>query len=62
MAGLSSASASSSSPSAGAPAWAQRQARGQAMKHGASAAIHTVRSGDHGSGSNSVPLKQDDRS
>jgi type IV secretion system protein TrbL len=54
--------ASTSAPSTGAPAWAQRQARAQTMKHGASAAIHAVRSGDHGGGSNSVPLNQDDRS
>jgi type IV secretion system protein TrbL len=54
--------ASTSTPSSGAPAWARRQARNQTMKHGASAAVHAVRSGDHGGGSNSVSLNQDDRS
>ena len=53
--------ASTASTSSGPPAWAQRQARSQTIKHGASAAIHAVRSGDHGGGSNSVPLNQDDR-
>ncbi|WP_213737815.1 P-type conjugative transfer protein TrbL [Bradyrhizobium sp. dw_411] len=57
----SSASSSSSSPSAGAPTWAQRLHRVQTMKSGASTAAHAVRSGDHGGGSNSVPLNQDDR-
>jgi type IV secretion system protein TrbL len=62
LAGMSpSSSSSSSSPSAGAPTWAQRLHRVQTMKSGASTAAHAVRSGDHGGGSNSVPLNQDDR-
>jgi type IV secretion system protein TrbL len=49
LAGMSpGSSSSSSSPSAGTPTWAQRLHR-------------AVRSGDHGGGSNSVPLNQDDR-
>ncbi|WP_234053609.1 MULTISPECIES: P-type conjugative transfer protein TrbL [unclassified Xanthobacter] len=43
------------------PAWAERMKRSQAMSHGASAAAHAVRSGDHGGGSLSVSLDQDDR-
>jgi type IV secretion system protein TrbL len=62
LAGMSPSSpSSSSSPSAGAPTWAQRLHRVQTMKSGASTAAHAVRSGDHGGGSNSVPLNQDDR-
>jgi type IV secretion system protein TrbL len=62
LAGMSpSSSSSSSSPSAGTPTWAQRLHRVQTMKSGASTAAHAVRSGDHGGGSNSVPLNQDDR-
>jgi type IV secretion system protein TrbL len=62
LAGMSpSSSSSSSSPSAGSPTWAQRLHRVQTMKSGASTAAHAVRSGDHGGGSNSVPLNQDDR-
>lgn len=61
LAGMAPSSASSSPPSGGTPSWAQRQARAQAMKHGASTAVHALRSGDSGGGSNSVPLHQDDR-
>lgn len=43
------------------PAWAARMKRGQTMSHGATAAAHAVRSGDHGGGSMSVSLDQDDR-
>lgn len=42
------------------PAWAARVKRG-GINHGASMAAHTVRSGDHGGGSMSVSLDQDDR-
>jgi type IV secretion system protein TrbL len=59
LAGASSGSAPSAS--AGPPTWAQRLHRIQTMKSGASTAAHAVRSGDHGGGSNSVPLNQDDR-
>lgn len=53
-------SASGSSPSLP-PDWARRMKRGQAASHGAGVAAHTIRSGDHGGGSMSVPLDQDDR-
>ena len=43
----------------GAPEWAQRMRRHQAMSHGISAATHAVRSGDHGGGSTSVSLSED---
>jgi type IV secretion system protein TrbL len=63
LAGMSpaSASASSSSPTNAPPNWAQRLHGFQTMKSGASTAAHAIRSGDHGGGSNSVPLNQDDR-
>jgi type IV secretion system protein TrbL len=61
LAGISPTSASSSSPANSPPNWAQRLHRIQTMKNGASTAAHAVRSGDHGGGSNSVPLNQDDR-
>lgn len=47
----------SSSP----PDWARRMKRGRAVSHGATAAAHAIRSGDHGGGSMSVSLDQDDR-
>jgi type IV secretion system protein TrbL len=40
--------APSSTAAGGAPEWAQRMRRHQAMSHGISAAAHAVRSGDHG--------------
>jgi type IV secretion system protein TrbL len=40
------------------PAWARRMKRSQTMSHGASAAAHVVRSGDHGGGGASVDLSQ----
>ena len=45
--------------SAAPPAWANRMRRSQTMSHGASAAAHAVRSGDHGGGSTNV-FHQDD--
>jgi len=45
---------------AGPPAWAQRMKRGQTMRHGLSAAVHTVRSGDSHGGGHSVDLSQQD--
>lgn len=51
--------ASSGSPSAGGPPmWATRMKRAQAMSHGASAATHSVRSGDHAGGGASVDLSE----
>ncbi|MBX5137704.1 P-type conjugative transfer protein TrbL [Rhizobium lentis] len=60
-------SASAGEPSSGAsqssspPPWAERMQRKQAFQHGVSTAAHSVRSGDHGGGSMSVSLNQDDR-
>lgn len=42
------------------PAWAARMKRSQTLSHGATAAAHAVRLGDHGGGSMSVSLHQDD--
>jgi type IV secretion system protein TrbL len=49
----------SSTPGGGAPEWAQRMRRHQAVSHGISAAAHAVRSGDHSGGSTAVSLSQD---
>jgi type IV secretion system protein TrbL len=51
--------APSSTAAGGAPEWAQRMRRHQAMSHGITAAAHAVRSGDHGGGSTSVSLSED---
>ena len=40
----------------GPPAWARRMKRAQTMSHGASAATHALRSGDHGGSGASVDL------
>ena len=53
------ANVAASAPAGGAPEWAQRMRRHQAMSHGISAAAHAVRSGDHGGGSTSVSLSED---
>jgi type IV secretion system protein TrbL len=53
-----SAAAGSSTASTGPPAWARKLRRQQTMSHGVSAAVHTLRSGDHGGGSMSVDLKE----
>lgn len=47
----------SSSP----PPWAERMQRKQAFQHGVNTAAYSVRAGDHGGGSLSVSLNQDDR-
>lgn len=57
QANSSAASTVSSSP----PAWARRMKRTQTISHGASAATHAVRSGDHGGGGASVDLSEGDR-
>ena len=54
------ASSAADSASSAPPAWAARMKRGGAVSHGATAAAHAVRSGDHGGGSMSVSLDQDD--
>ncbi|WP_439612811.1 P-type conjugative transfer protein TrbL [Reyranella sp.] len=43
------------------PAWARRMRRSQAASHGASAASHAVRAGDHGGGGSSVDLSEGNR-
>jgi len=58
---VSSNTADATSELATPPAWAQRLKSNRTLGHGASAAAHAVRSGDHGGGSISVPLNQDDR-
>jgi len=45
--------------SSGPPAWARKLRRQQAMSQGISAAVHTIRCGDHGGASTSVELKED---
>jgi type IV secretion system protein TrbL len=56
-----SAAASGNPPggAGGPPAWARKLRRQQAISHGVSAAVHTVRSADHGGGSTSVNLRED---
>ena len=56
-----SAASGSSAAASTQPAWATRMKRSQAMHHGVTTAAHAVRSGDHGGGSSSVSLDQDDR-
>ena len=55
---FSSAASGGSTASSGPPAWARKLRRQQTMSHGVSAAVHTLRSGDHGGGSMSVDLKE----
>ncbi|MGY0572515.1 P-type conjugative transfer protein TrbL [Bradyrhizobium sp. RDM12] len=43
------------------PEWARRMKRAQAVRHGASAAGHAVRSGDHGGSGSSVDLSEGER-
>ena len=43
------------------PAWARRMRRSQSASHGASAAVHAVRSGDHGGGGSSIDLSEGNR-
>ncbi|AYG66097.1 P-type conjugative transfer protein TrbL [Rhizobium sp. CCGE531] len=60
VAGAAGESAGGAAQSASPPAWAERMQRKQAFQHGVSTAAHSVRSGDHGGGSMSVSLNQDD--
>lgn len=46
------------SPPDAPPAWARRMRRSQAASHGASAATHAIRSGDHGGGGSSIDLSE----
>ena len=50
-----------SGPTGGTPGWAQRLKQSEAARHGVSAAIHTIRSSDHGGSSASVSLAEEDR-
>ncbi|WP_342709617.1 P-type conjugative transfer protein TrbL [Bradyrhizobium sp. B124] len=52
---------SSTIASDSAPAWVHRMKRAQTIQHGASAATHAIRSGDHGGGGGSVDLSEGDR-
>ncbi|MCK1655347.1 P-type conjugative transfer protein TrbL [Bradyrhizobium sp. 149] len=45
----------------GQPDWARRMKRAQTVRHGASAAGHAVRSGDHGGSGSSVDLSEGER-
>ncbi len=49
------------SPPDAPPAWARRMRRSQAASHGASAATHAIRSGDHGGGGSSIDLSEGKR-
>lgn len=49
---------SAASPPDAPPAWARRMRRSQAASHGASAATHAIRSGDHGGGGASIDLSE----
>ncbi|MGY4501349.1 type IV secretion system protein TrbL [Bradyrhizobium sp. GM24.11] len=50
----------SSATSDNTPSWVRRMKRTQTIQHGASAATHAIRSGDHGGGGGSVDLSQGD--
>ena len=50
-----------SEPQDAPPAWARRMRRSQAASHGASAATHAIRSGDHGGGGSSIDLSEGSR-
>jgi len=52
---------SASAPAEGQPDWARRMKRVQMIRHGASAAGHAVRSGDHGGSGSSVDLSEGER-
>ncbi|HXW71026.1 MAG TPA: P-type conjugative transfer protein TrbL [Methylocella sp.] len=52
------ASNSSHTEPAGPPAWARRMKRNQTISHGATAAAHAVRSGDHPSSGSGVDLSE----
>jgi type IV secretion system protein TrbL len=52
------ASAAASSANSSPPAWARRMKRAQTINHGTSAAVHAVRSGDHGGAGTSVDLTE----
>lgn len=45
----------------GQPDWARRMKRAETIRHGASAACHAVRSGDHGGSGSSVDLSEGER-
>ncbi len=47
-----------SGPAGRAPSWAQRLQHSEAARHGVSAAVHTIRSSDHGGGSASCAARR----
>ncbi|MDD1523686.1 P-type conjugative transfer protein TrbL, partial [Bradyrhizobium sp. WBAH23] len=55
------AGAPASSSAEGQPDWARRMKRAETIRHGASAAGHAVRSGDHGGSGSSVDLSEGER-
>ena len=55
------ASSPASISSDGPPAWARRMKRAQSVSHGASAATHAVRAGDHAGSGGSVDLSEGER-
>jgi len=55
------ASSDGTTSSGSPPAWATRMKRSQTISHGASAATHAIRSGDHGGGGASVNLSEGER-
>ncbi|MBR0682893.1 P-type conjugative transfer protein TrbL [Roseomonas eburnea] len=48
-----------SGPAGGAPAWARRMRRGQALSHGVTTLGHAIRSGDGGGAGSSIRLSED---
>jgi type IV secretion system protein TrbL len=58
MSGTAASAAGAGAATSGPPAWARRLRREQAFTHGASAAAHAVRSGDHGGAGASVDLSE----
>jgi type IV secretion system protein TrbL len=58
-AGGGAAASSTSAPASGEPTWAARMRRQQTATHGASAAGHALRSGDHPSSGSSVDLSEE---
>ena len=53
--------AAASTSADGQPDWARRMKHAQTIRHGASAAGHAVRSGDHGGSGSSVDLSEGGR-
>lgn len=58
--GSSAAATSGAADGSGVPGWARHMRRNQAISHGATAASHAVRSGDHPSGGGGVDLSEEE--